>query len=134
MNEQTTQPPLRPSALFSGMLILILWIAFALRAYHLDYQSFWSDEGISLRRSAQPVAELLATLPIEHLPGYFLLLHYWLPWTGEHDFALRFLSLWPSVLSVALVYRLATDLGNRRAFRSGARCAAFLNPRLSGTA
>ena len=54
MNEQTTQPTLRPSALFSGMLILILWIAFGLRAYHLGYQSFWSDEGISLRRSAQP--------------------------------------------------------------------------------
>ena len=114
MNEQTTQPTLRPSVLTTGVLIIILWLAFGLRAYHLDYQSFWSDEGISLRRSAQPLAELLATMPIEHLPGYFLLLHYWLPWTGEHDFALRFLSLWPSVLSVALVYRLATDLGNRR--------------------
>lgn len=93
---------------------LVLLLAFALRAYHLDYQSFWSDEGISLLRSRQALPDLIATMPIEHLPGYFVLLHYWLPWTGEHDFAIRFLSLWPSVLSVALLYRLGADWGNRR--------------------
>ncbi|MEZ4735732.1 MAG: glycosyltransferase family 39 protein [Caldilineaceae bacterium] len=101
--------------LLSGYALLMsLLIAFGLRAYHLDYQSFWSDEGISLQRSAQTLPTLLATMPVEHLPGYFLLLHYWLPWTGEQDFAIRFLSLWPSVLSVALLYRLGADWGNRR--------------------
>lgn len=95
-------------------MVLVLWGAFALRAYHLDYQSFWSDEGISLQRSSQALPALLVTMPIEHLPGYFLLLHTWLPFTGGDDFAIRFLSLWPSVLSVALLYRLGADWGNRR--------------------
>lgn len=140
MREQTKQPTTRPPTLPRRLLsiidssqpsaiakqvsarnllcdcalLVILLIAFGLRAYHLDYQSFWSDEGISLQRSAQALPTLLATMPIEHLPGYFLLLHYWLPWTGEQDFAIRFLSLWPSVLSVALLYRLGADWGNRR--------------------
>lgn len=114
MREQTSAPTIRPAPVAIWLLTGILLIAFGLRTYHLDYQSFWSDEGISLQRSAQALPTLLATMPVEHLPGYFLLLHYWLPWTGDHDFAIRFLSLWPSVLSVALVYRLAADWGNRQ--------------------
>lgn len=97
-----------------GMLTILL-LAFVLRAYHLDFQSLWSDEGISLQRAALPLTQMLAELPVEHLPGYFLLLHLWLPWAGDHDFALRFLSLWPGVVSVALIYRLGGDLGCRRA-------------------
>ncbi|MEM7535508.1 MAG: glycosyltransferase family 39 protein [Chloroflexota bacterium] len=92
-----------------------LLLAFALRAYHLDFQSFWSDEGISLLRSAQPLAEMLREMPVEHMPGYFTLLHFWLRMTGEHDFAIRFLSLWPSVLTIAIAYRFAADMGNRHA-------------------
>lgn len=100
------------NALWVGLCVLL---AFALRTWRLDHQSLWSDEGISLQRSAQSLAALLATMPVEHMPGYFVLLHFWLPWTGGHDFALRFLSLWPSVLSVALIYRLGADLGARTA-------------------
>jgi 4-amino-4-deoxy-L-arabinose transferase-like glycosyltransferase len=102
-------------ALLRLSLLAILLLAFALRAYHLDFQSFWSDEGISLQRAALPLPQMLAEMPVEHLPGYFLLLHFWLPLTGGHDYAIRFLSLWPSVLSVALIYRLGVDLGNRPA-------------------
>lgn len=91
--------------------LAVLLLAFALRAYHLDYQSFWSDEGISVLRSGLPLGEMLRQMPVEHVPGYFVLLHAWLPFTGENDFALRFSSLWPSVLAVALVYRLTLDLG-----------------------
>lgn len=105
-----------------GMLAVLL-LAFGLRAFHLDFQSLWSDEGISLQRAALPLAQMLAEIPVEHLPGYFLLLHFWLPWTGDYDFALRFLSLWPSVASVALIYRLGVDLGSRRA---GAAAALLL--------
>lgn len=98
----------------AGLLMLVvLLLAFALRAYHLDFQSFWSDEGISLLRARLPLGEMLRTMPVEHAPGYFVLLHVWLRLTGESDFAVRFLSLWPSVVAVVLVYRLATDLGSR---------------------
>jgi len=93
----------------------ILLLATALRVYHLDFQSLWSDEGISLLRSSLPLGEMLGTMPVEHAPGYFFLLALWLPLAGATDFALRLLSVWPSVLGVALVYRLAADMGSRRA-------------------
>ncbi|MEZ4660266.1 MAG: hypothetical protein R2911_22130 [Caldilineaceae bacterium] len=94
------------------MAVLIVTLCtFAARAFHLDYQSFWSDEGISLLRSNQPLGQMLALMPVEHVPGYFVLLHFWLELAGQSDFALRFLSLWPSVLGVVLAWRLALDLG-----------------------
>jgi hypothetical protein len=96
-------------------MVGILLMAFGLRAYFLDGQSLWSDEGISLLRSQRPLAELLETMPIEQMPGYFVLLNGWLRAAGSTDFALRYLSLWPSVLAVALVYRLGAALGNGRA-------------------
>lgn len=116
MATSTSAPTSRPARLLVrlGMLAILL-LAFALRAYRLDFQSFWSDEGISLQRAALALPAMLDAMPVEHLPGYFILLHFWLPATGGHDFALRFLSLWPSVLSVALIYRLGVDLGYRPA-------------------
>jgi hypothetical protein len=93
-----------------GALLLIVLAAFALRCYTLDSQSFWSDEGISLQRATLPLGEMLAAMPVEHLPGYFVALHGWIGLTGDKDFGLRFLSLWPGVLSVALVFRFAADL------------------------
>jgi hypothetical protein len=95
-------------------MLMVLLLAFGLRVFHLDYQSFWSDEGISLQRATLQLGEMLAGMPVEHAPGYFVGLNVWLQLTGTSDFAIRYLSLWPSVLSVALVYRLLLDLGGRR--------------------
>lgn len=102
----------RAADLVCSALVLL---AFGLRAAHLDFQSLWSDEGISLVRSTLPLGEMLAQMPVEHVPGYFVLLHGWIGLTGVSDFGLRFLSLLPSVWAVALIYRLAADLGSRRA-------------------
>ena len=93
-------------------MIIIVLLALALRLHLLDGQSFWSDEGISLLRSALPFGEMMRNMPVEHLPGYFVLLFGWLRVAGTSDYALRFLSVLPSVLSVALIYRLATDMGD----------------------
>lgn len=95
-------------------ILLVTLCAFGLRAYHLDFQSLWSDEGISLLRSSQPLGQMLAQMPVEHVPGYFVLLHFWIKLTGESDFALRFFSLLPSVLGVVLAWRLALELGAPR--------------------
>lgn len=90
--------------------LAIILLAFALRAYHLDFQSLWSDEGISLLRSSQTLPDLIRNMPVEHMPGYFLLLHFWLPAAGASDVALRFPSTWLSTLAAALIFRLAVDL------------------------
>lgn len=108
-----TFPPYGKSPFVRLALIGLLWLAFGLRAFHLDFQSLWSDEGISLLRGARPLGEMLARMPVEHVPGYFVLLRGWMALTGVTDFGLRYFSLLPSVWAVALIYRLAGDLGSR---------------------
>jgi uncharacterized membrane protein len=107
-------------------MLLVLLLAFLLRVYHLDYQSFWSDEGISLQRASLPMGDMLRDMPVEHAPGYFVGLNIWLHLTGTSDFALRYLSLWPSVLSVALAYRLLLDLGGRRRYAAALGAALMM--------
>ena len=63
-------------------MLAILLLAFALRAYRLDFQSLWSDEGISLLRASQSLPEMMRNMPVEHTPGYFVLLHGWLALAG----------------------------------------------------
>lgn len=92
-------------------MIVVLLLAFGLRLYHLDYQSLEGDEGISLQRSSQPFGQMMERMPVEHVPGYFILLFGWLRLGGDEDFALRYLSVLPSVLAVALVYRWAASMG-----------------------
>ncbi len=84
-------------------------MAFALRASHLAGQSLWSDEDITLDRAAQPLGELLARLPVEHTPGYFVLVHAWVRLAGDGDFALRF----PSAVAGTAAVALAAFLGRR---------------------
>jgi mannosyltransferase len=102
-----------PTARWASLAaMLILLLAFGLRLNRLEFHSLWSDEGISLNRSARPLDELLNTMPVEQLPGYFVLLHGWLALAGHTDFVLRFFSVWASVLAVAVIYRLGADLAS----------------------
>ncbi len=98
-------------------LITTLLVAFALRAHHLTFESLWSDEGISLQRAAEPLRAMLAAMPVEHAPGYFVALRGWMALAGDSDFALRFFSLLGSVLAVALLQRLSRDLARPSAVR-----------------
>ena len=97
-------------------LILAIWLAVALRVYHLDFQSIWWDEGHSIAMAAAPLSQI-ATLPgmDVHPPGYFWALHLWAGVFGSSEFALRFLSLVLSVLTIPLIARFVRDflVGNR---------------------
>lgn len=95
-------------------LLGVLLLAFALRVYLLDNQELRGDEAFgyffSLRAPGDMVA---ATLELQepHPVGSYWLQHGWLAAAGHSEFALRFLSVWFSVLAVALLARLARTLG-----------------------
>jgi hypothetical protein len=93
--------------------LLILWLAFALRLYHLPFQSMWWDEGHSIFVASQPIPQI-PSLPVMdvHPPAYFVLLHLWLALTGQSEFALRYLSVLFSLLTVALLWRFAASLSH----------------------
>jgi uncharacterized membrane protein len=92
-------------------LLLILWLAFGLRLYHLDFQSIWWDEGHSIFVAAHPLSNI-PTLPAMdvHPPAYFALLHLWMAVTGQSEFALRYLSVLFSLLTLALLWRFAAGM------------------------
>lgn len=103
------------------LLLLILLVAYALRVYHLEGQSMWSDEGLSLYRLRQPVPELLQNIIIvdgvvtrdTNPPLYFLLLHAWRALTVESVFALRYGGVLLALPAVPLIFRLGVACGSQ---------------------
>ncbi len=95
-------------------LLLLMLLAFALRSYHLEAQSLWSDEGLSVYRARQSVRDIAANvITVDGVDTrdtnpalYFLLLHLWRAVGGESVFALRFLGVLAGVLAVPLIYAL----------------------------
>ncbi|MGH2518944.1 MAG: glycosyltransferase family 39 protein [Chloroflexota bacterium] len=98
------------------MLAGICLAAFILRAWRLDFQSFWQDEGFSVSLSGSSVSYILQqSFTVEpNPPLYFLLLHFWRLPAGGTEYAIRFLSLLPSVLTVPAMFLLGRRLWSAR--------------------
>ncbi len=95
-------------------LLAILLLALALRVFHLDTQSIWYDEGLSIYLAQQPPAQTIAlSATTDHPPLHTLLLGAWMSLTGDSDFAVRYLSVFFGVLMVALTYALGRWLDER---------------------
>lgn len=102
---------------------MILLLAAGLRFYRLDAQSFWNDEGNAIRAAQRSIPLVIAAAAGDiHPPGYYLLLHFWRIPTGDSEFAVRALSVYTGLLTVALTGRLG-----RRMLGAGVGAgAAFL--------
>ncbi len=110
---------------------LLSLAAFSLRIYRLDAAALWNDEGLSLYRAQAPWAETLrgriilkGLHPIEtidnHPPLYFVLLKAWIAFVGDSEFALRFPSVFASILLIPLVWATWKHLKNPTAARIAA--------------
>lgn len=92
-------------------------LAFAVRALHLGTQSLWRDEVDVIRFAAEPLDRLLhnMTLAQHNGPLYYVLMRGWLAVAGESEYALRYVSLCASAVSVPLVWWVARAWMGRRA-------------------
>lgn len=92
-----------------------LLIAFALRVYALGAQSLWNDEGTSVALSSLSLSAIVDGAARDiHPPLYYFLLHFWMPFVGTSEYAVRFLSVVAGVLVVALTFKIAqTFFGSR---------------------
>ncbi|GAB4516521.1 MAG: hypothetical protein OHK0046_22050 [Anaerolineae bacterium] len=105
--------PLRTS---SVLALLIVLLAFAVRFHHLGTQSLWHDEGNSYVQTTRTLAEIADNAARDiHPPGYYWLLAVWRGLMGESELALRALSAFASVLSVAFTYAAGRRLFGRLA-------------------
>ncbi len=94
-----------------GLLILVLWAAFGLRLFRLDYQDIWWDEARNIDVATRPLPEVAPAPELDiHPPLYFYTLHAWTRVAGTSPFATRFLSVWFGMLTVALTFQLGRRL------------------------
>jgi hypothetical protein len=98
---------LHHTALLAATIALLL--AALLRIYHLNHQSLWFDEAFAWNIVIQP--DMYPRIAADtHPPLYYLLLRVWIALAGDSVIALRYLSTLISLLTVALVYRIALDV------------------------
>ncbi len=106
--------------------LLILLLAAALRFYNLGAQSFWNDEGNSYVQATRSFADIAANAARDiHPPGYYWLLAIWRALVGESEFALRALSAFASVISVAFAYAVGRRLSGEIAGLTAALLTAI---------
>lgn len=93
--------------------VLLILFGFWLRLYRIDYQSIWWDEGFSYHAATLGYADLVqfAATQDTHPLLYHLTLKWWMGAVGDSELALRYLSLIPGVLSLALIHVLGRRLG-----------------------
>ncbi|MBN1934788.1 MAG: glycosyltransferase family 39 protein [Anaerolineae bacterium] len=108
------------------MTLGIVLIAFGLRIYLLDNQSFAFDEGWTSYAIHHPWREMWAVLaPDNHPPLYYLLVKALAELAGYGDFATRFLSVFCGTVVVAGVYALGRRLGGQVGGLAAALFASF---------
>ena len=95
------------------IFVLILLIAAAGRILNIDMESLWVDEGFSYWaiRHHDMFGLLLRDV---HPPLYFVGLRGWAGVAGITELALRYFSVIPSLLSVAVIYHVARELERLR--------------------
>lgn len=89
------------------LLLAIIIFALLLRLFRLAYQSFWTDEIITIKASQNSVAQLIVhpTTNNNMPPLYFLMTHFLLKIDHHNpELLLRFPSMLFGVLSVAVFY------------------------------
>lgn len=87
------------------LLFFLVFLAFSLYTFRLDYQSLWYDEGFSVYLARMSLGEIATRTAHDiHPPFYYYLLHFWILVFGSTEFSLRFLSAVFGVLTVPLLW------------------------------
>lgn len=113
-----------------ALMTLILLLGAFGRIHHIADQSLWVDEGYAFYHAHFP--SLIETLARDtHPPLYFATLRLWSMITGHTELALRWLSVLPSMLSLAVMFQLAKEVIRQRPIRTNASCTRDLVPMLA---
>ncbi len=101
--------------LMSGLPLVLLLVAFALRVFRLGDQNVWWDEGLAIWAVRKPLAATtLWTASDVHPPLFFWTLWGWVRLVGQSTFAARYLMVAWSLLLAAVAYALGRRVAGRR--------------------
>lgn len=109
-----------PSALSSMLLalVIIIGLGYISRLVNITAVSVWVDEGFSywaIRHDDM----LRVIINDVHPPLYFIGLRIWATFAGISELSLRYFSLLPSLLSIAVIYRVAVEIQHLRGVAAG---------------
>ena len=97
-------------------IIGLLLLAAALRFYRLENKNIWWDEGWSVSMARDPLIIMAERTAHDFTPPlYYALLHGWRTAVGDSEFALRTLSAFAGVLTVAATFQLGRALAGKNA-------------------
>lgn len=97
------------------IVVIILLIGTSLRLYDLNRKSISLDESFSIYHAQKPLIDnIKVTITDNHPPFYQILLHYWVCLFGISDFSTRLLSVLFGVLSIFILYLLASLMFNQK--------------------
>lgn len=97
------------------LLILILFLGFALRLFRLEERGIWYDDAFSIFLAERSLEDIVMGTTADTVPPlYYFLLHFWMC-LGQELFILRFLSVILSMLIIPLGYLVSGKLFGPRA-------------------
>ncbi len=92
-------------------LIFITCLGFCLRLYRLDGPCLWFDEICTTIRIQYTLSETVKHLIYSPFPPlYYIMMKLWTSLFGNNEFAIRFPSLFFSVLSIVFVFKLSKEI------------------------
>jgi uncharacterized membrane protein len=95
-------------------LLALTLLALILRAYRVDFQPLWWDEGWTVYFATADVPSMIARTAIDiHPPFYYLVLHLWTLILGPGAVSVRLFSVAVGTLSVPLMFLVARRLFGR---------------------
>ncbi|HHT9125246.1 MAG TPA: glycosyltransferase family 39 protein [Candidatus Brocadiia bacterium] len=109
------------------LLCLIIFIAAFLRLYYLSTSSFSSDDMMSIEFIERNDSIIKQTTNYGQPPFYFFILHYWTLLAGTSEFALRLPTAIFGILSVFVLFKLASLIFDNKTALIGALLLA-VNP------
>ncbi len=97
----------------SAVALGVVALAFFLRVYRLGDKNIWWDEGWTVWLSQHDLSWIAwRTASDEHPPLHYWLMHFWNA-IGLDAFVGRFFSVIFGVLTVALLYRVGKQVGDK---------------------
>jgi len=97
------------------ILLIILLLALFIRLYSLNVENISSDEGLTIYHSQKSIIHNIQwSLSGDYVPFYHVLLSLWVSIFDVTEFNVRILSVFFGVLSVYMIYLVASLLFNKR--------------------
>jgi 4-amino-4-deoxy-L-arabinose transferase-like glycosyltransferase len=114
--EERAEASTKPESWHMAALAAIFVAGLGLRLYDLGSESIWFDELVSVSIARmEPWGILRASLGDNNPPLYYLILHYWMLFTGDSEVAIRLPSAIASALAVPVIYIIGRLLFSRTA-------------------